>query len=636
MRMGYFTTAARTVTAVVALALGACGGGGGGSSPSYSIGGSVSGLAAGQSVSLQDNGASAMTVSANGSFTFATPVAGGSTYVVTATPSAGIACTVNHATGVATANVSNVAVACASLPAYTIGGTLSGLASGQSVALVDNGGDTLVVSSNGVFTFATPVVSGLPYVVGVATQPAGQYCDVSDGSGTANAKVTSVGVTCHDPFTVGGTVSGLVGQGLQLVLDNMTLDLNANGSYVFPSPVMPSHSGHGVSVGVQPHSPVQHCIVQNPYFVYGGAGGAPITNVNIVCGEFAYVTDAAGATVTAYSIDATSGALSRFGSPVGTGASPAAIAGATDKQYLYVSDAVGNAVSGYAVDAGTGALAPVPGSPFATGKNPGAITVKSETWCTSPGPGGNRCAVRPIVYVANTGADSISTYAVDQASGTLASVASTSLLFGAHPAVLMTGDYDLHLYAADSAASSLIYTFDSTGGGISTAAPPLNSHGKVTALATASAMGQGFLYAANASGAAASILGFSIEPFGGGPQSIPGSLTPLAPHVLANCRTLVGDRNGNYIYAATDTSVYGYSIAAKTGALVLLPGFPVATGVAGDAISLDPSNQFLYVVGSGAGKVAGFRLDAATGALVAPIAGSPFAVGGSAIAFATL
>jgi len=43
---------------------------------------------------------------------------------------------------------------------YTIGGTMTNLASGGSMKLQDNGGDTLTVTANGPFTFATKLTSG--------------------------------------------------------------------------------------------------------------------------------------------------------------------------------------------------------------------------------------------------------------------------------------------------------------------------------------------------------------------------------------------------------------------------------------------------------------------------------------------
>jgi hypothetical protein len=83
---------------------------------SYSVGGSVSGLAG--TVVLQDNGGDDLSVSANGSFAFVTRLATGAAYSVSVrTQPAGQVCTVSGAAGtVASANVTSVAVTCATQP----------------------------------------------------------------------------------------------------------------------------------------------------------------------------------------------------------------------------------------------------------------------------------------------------------------------------------------------------------------------------------------------------------------------------------------------------------------------------------------------------------------------------------------
>jgi 6-phosphogluconolactonase len=43
-------------------------------------------------------------------------------------------------------------------------------------------------------------------------------------------------------------------------------------------------------------------------------------------------------------------------------------------------------------------------------------------------------------------------------------------------------------------------------------------------------------------------------------------------------------------------------------------------------VSIDPTNLFLYVANHGAANIAGFTLDASSGALT-PISGSPFQAG---------
>ena len=161
----------------------------------FSVGGTVSGLSG--TVVLQDNGGDDLSLTANGSFTFATALASGAAYSVTVkTNPSGQTCTVSAGSGtVASANVTNVAVSCAAAASFSVGGTVSGLSG--TVVLQDNGGDNLSVTANGSFTFATELASGAAYSVTVKTNPSGQTCTVSAGSGTvASANVTNVAVSC--------------------------------------------------------------------------------------------------------------------------------------------------------------------------------------------------------------------------------------------------------------------------------------------------------------------------------------------------------------------------------------------------------------------------------------------------------
>lgn len=83
----------------------------------YSITANVSGLAGG-SLTLQNNGAGSVVVTANGVVTIATGVASGAAYNITITSSpAGLTCVVGNGSGqVAAANVSNITVTCSAAP----------------------------------------------------------------------------------------------------------------------------------------------------------------------------------------------------------------------------------------------------------------------------------------------------------------------------------------------------------------------------------------------------------------------------------------------------------------------------------------------------------------------------------------
>lgn len=91
------------------------------------------------------------------------------------------------------ATVINVAVPVPTTT-QTIGGNVSGLSG--TVVLRNNGGDDLSLSADGAFTFSTPVGTGVPYNITVGTQPTGQHCQVQNGTGTANADISNVAVTC--------------------------------------------------------------------------------------------------------------------------------------------------------------------------------------------------------------------------------------------------------------------------------------------------------------------------------------------------------------------------------------------------------------------------------------------------------
>jgi Tol biopolymer transport system component len=88
-----------------------------GSPASFTVGGTVSGLGAGEFVVLRNNGGNDLVVNGSASFAFVTPLATGAAYVVTvATQPTGKSCSVTAGNGsVATANVTSVQVACVGL-----------------------------------------------------------------------------------------------------------------------------------------------------------------------------------------------------------------------------------------------------------------------------------------------------------------------------------------------------------------------------------------------------------------------------------------------------------------------------------------------------------------------------------------
>jgi hypothetical protein len=213
---------------------------------SYTIGGTVTGLV-GTGLVLQNTGGEKLPITANGAFTFTTPVATGTPYTVTVfaqptAPAQTCVVTTGTGTGIATANVTTVAVTCPAVT-YSVGGKVVGLLGKQptppnnnplsdnSFQLLNNGGDNKIITQNGSFTFATPVAQNGAYFVSEisfpTTQPQG--CTLWGYSGVATANVNSILIDCaHNDWTwIDGTKTAGTNQAPQY------------GSFPVSSPLTP-------------------------------------------------------------------------------------------------------------------------------------------------------------------------------------------------------------------------------------------------------------------------------------------------------------------------------------------------------------------------------------------------------------
>ncbi len=218
----------------------------------FTIGGTIVNLTAAGLV-LQDNGGDNLSVAAGAtSFTFATPVAAGSTYNVSVlSQPVGQVCSVGNATGTATADVTSVSVTC-TVNALTISVAVSGL-TGTGLVFQDNGVDNLSVAANGTFTFANGIAPGAPYNVTILTQPTGQTCSLgSNATGVATTNVI-VNVACSMTlYSISVAVSGLTGTGLVFQdngADNLTV--TANGTFAFATSIA-SGGAYAVTIFAQP------------------------------------------------------------------------------------------------------------------------------------------------------------------------------------------------------------------------------------------------------------------------------------------------------------------------------------------------------------------------------------------------
>ncbi len=236
----------------------------------FAIGVGVSGLPAGNTLTLANNGGDPLAVQGSGSYQFPLRVTGAYAVTIQEQPAQAV-CSVVNGAGTANADVTNVAVNCVRV--YFISGSIAGLNAGSSVVLQNNGADPITLVADGSFAFATPVPGA--YAVTVRTQPVGGACTVQNGSGTATADVANVTVQCFNGYTIGGNVSGLPGGNTVTLANNAanTLMVTMNGPFSFPVPAV----SYNVTVQTQPAA--AFCSVSQ------GAGTATqnINNVAVAC-----------------------------------------------------------------------------------------------------------------------------------------------------------------------------------------------------------------------------------------------------------------------------------------------------------------------------------------------------------------
>ena len=202
---------------------------------------------------------------------------------------------------------------------YSVGGTVSGL-NASGLVLTDNGGDSLTVTSGSTtFTFSSPLAGGASYDVAVATQPTGESCSVSSGTGVIAGNVVSVKVACTvETFTISGTISGLSADGLKLQFYAAGPLLSiAAGASKFTYSNVPYGTHVALTVAAQPYW--QWCTPGASNF--SGAITSNITTDTLNCVRAgAHVTTLAGSLATG-SANGTGSAAS-FNGPAGIALDP--------------------------------------------------------------------------------------------------------------------------------------------------------------------------------------------------------------------------------------------------------------------------------------------------------------------------
>lgn len=269
----------------------------------YSLSVNVNGLLNPDFVVKDTTSDQQITVSSDGTVSFANKFTNGATYslVVSNQPNGQI-CSIIGRSGTISADT-EIKIKCGGQGPYSIGGRVSGLTG--TVVLQNVGDNNLSIASNGAFNFTLTHKTRARYVATVLNHPDGQTCTITNPRGTvAAANVTNILVSCATipvgNYIIGGTVSGLNGAGLTLQnnLGDSTL-IGSNGSFIFNTSVA-DLSSYAITISRHPTNAWQRCVVNN---AVGTISGANVTDVQVICTSDQYSVGGSVTGLTSGSVD---------------------------------------------------------------------------------------------------------------------------------------------------------------------------------------------------------------------------------------------------------------------------------------------------------------------------------------------
>lgn len=361
---------------------------------------------------------------------------------------------------------------------YTISGTVTGLSDFKSLTLQNNGTSDLLISAKGSFSFANPISSGSAYSVSVSSQPIGMQCVVSNASGNATANVTNITVTCSNTpgkfvyvtnlfssrvsafllNNTSGNLTPISGSPFTTASRPISVATHASGKFLYVA-----HSDANTPLSAYTIDATTGAMSLIATYVNGGAANYVTLEPQ---GRFLYLADSTGFVV-AYSINQTTGTLTFVGSYT-AGASPTAVTVDPSSKYIYALTQ--GSISAYSINANTGALTFI--SSYAAGRG----------WSLTTDPTGT------FLYAAAVrNSKSIQAYSINTSTGALTSIggygngtATDYVLFNPTGNVfynVLAGDVIAYSQNQSTGALSAIGSYATNGSGANAMAiDPLNKY----------------------------------------------------------------------------------------------------------------------------------------------------------------
>src|SRR5712692_10684308 len=333
------------------------------------------------------------------------------------------------------------------------------------------------------------------------------------------------------------------------------------------------------------------------------------------------VTSEGASSVTSYGINLDTGGLSQINTSAQTQNVPSSIVLDPSGAFAYVTNSASNTLSAYSVNP-NGTLMAVSGNP-ATGTTPIALAIDHAGH---------------FLFVANQGSNDVSVFSVGSSgsvtlvgsfpTGTPPTPTATS---GAAPASVAVDPSGSFLYVANQGQGTIsVFSVDSSGALTQILGSPFSVRTTPSGLAVATTTTTNpapitILYVANegSNDVSAFVICETVSPscaIAGTPVEVSGS--PFAAGLGPVSAAI--DPSVNFLYVAdlNSNQVSGYRINPSTGALTALSPATVSTGSRPVFVAVHPGGQYLYVANNGSDSISGFKLTAKSGELtpLAPVA----------------
>ncbi len=281
-------------------------------------------------------------------------------------------------------------------------------------------------------------------------------------------------------------------------------------------------------------------------------------------------------------------------------------------RFAYVANQGANNISGYSIDSATGTLTALAGSPFAAGTQPVAIAVD---------------LTGHFAYVVNQQDATLSAFLIDRTSGALTEVSGSPYATGLSPTsvAIANNPSGSFVYVANGGGGSVsAYAMTTPSGALTALSGSPYAAGNLPSCVAADPQG-GYLYVTNK--ADGTVSAFEILGEGTGANGLGSLNVPLgSPFKVGAAPQAVVSPGGGIIYVANagfnSLSSFG---AVGAGNVSELGDSPYPTGTTPYSVAMDPLARFFYVANQGSNNISGFHFDG--GGELDALAASPFTAG---------